>query len=311
MVQVADVGIGVVWRSVRLSERNSAVGEEITMKKRSRWNMSVACVLALAVTCLFGLLAQPTDIDFHGSAWAGIEWIEEDRAEGGWIGGEVYLTFLAGRLALEFKIEESIYSTIDRSFNFGLRGISSNFSLGTGVGFNTYDAETWFEILDLWRCYKYVEPYPKGYLWASAYNEFVYIKVYLEATEGMAYSKTSFLVDVRSKPLGYATSYAHNVGPGGIYEELRGDLSASLFYPCFVCWESEYDCDFRGYVGGRIYSFFNPTDLYRGDWQGWLGGLRLIAPLGEMKLETQRLYKEDTWGEGWETKIIFSGSVKF
>jgi len=278
------------------------------MKRGLRWKTAILIALTLAAGVA---LVSQAEIIVHGNIWGGFEYIGQENPEGGWIGMEAY--FINSRLpqlALEFRIEENAYATIDRSFNFGLRGIFPHLSIGTGIGWLAYDAESLPELLCGDVCFAQADRYPKTYLWASAYNQFAYAKGYLELTpEG--YGKTSFLADIRSKPIGFAFSYVDVISPAGIYEEARGDISLSLFYPCALCRESAYDCDFRIYTGGRAYYFYNPVDPYRGDWNGWLAGLRLISLDGEARAEVQRLYKADRWNQGWEWRLILSGSVRF
>jgi len=237
----------------------------------------------------------------NGSLWSGIEAQQENKLDG-WIGGEVYLPglFSSSNLAMEARLDLNCYDTIDLNVTIGLRAIFPHFSAGTGIGTNLYDG-------------KYCEKYNKSYNWLSIYFPHFFSRVYFDTTEKLNYGQISFVADVRTIPIGIATSYVYSLKPGGKYEELRGDTSLSLPYLCWIYSESKNGFDYRAYIGGRIASFFNPADFYRADWKGVLGGLRFITSDGELRFEIQVSEKSDQYiPQGHiEGKLIISGSFSF
>lgn len=239
--------------------------------------------------------------EIGGNIWSGFE-AQQGGELNGWIGGEVYFPgiFCSENLALELHSDVNFYSAVDFSTIFGLRGIFPHWSAGTGIGFNIYDIEI------------PIQPYGKWYGWVSGYCPCLFSKAYFDITQNRNYGQFSVIVDLRTKPFGATASYLYSLKPGGEYEELRGDVSLSLFHPGDVCYESDYDFDFRVYLGGRIASFFNPADLYRADWKGTVGGLRLITPDGELRFEIQISKKSDRYIQGnREGKLVISGSFPF
>jgi hypothetical protein len=239
-------------------------------------------------------------LGINGSVWSGFE-SQQGSEPSGWIGGEVYFPGIlcSNNLALELHSDVNFYGVTDLSAIFGLRGIFPYCSLGTGAGFNFYDV-------------KNPRKYDKWYGWASGYCPCFFSRIYFDITQNWNYGQFSAVIDLRTKPFGVATSYLYSLKPGGEYEELRGDISLSLCYPGNVCYESDYDFDFRVYLGGRIASFFNPVNLYRADWKSVLGGLRLITPGGNLRFEVQVAEKNDRYVQGnHEGKLVISGSCSF
>jgi len=235
----------------------------------------------------------------NGSVWSGVE-AQQGNELNGWIGGEVYFSefFLQSKFAPEARLDLNCYDTIDLSATIGLRVIYPHYSIGIGVGTNLYNGE-------------YDEKYDKWYNWISAYYPHFFSKVYFEITRNSNYGQFSSMVDLTTQPLGASVSYFYSLNPGGEYEELRGDLSVSLLYPYQFYDEKDNHFDFRLFVGGRIAYFFSPATLYRGDWQGCLGGLRLVVPKGDLRLEFQVANKSDQYVCGIEGKVVISGSWSF
>jgi len=268
------------------------------MKNWETWRRC-SIVLCLLVIVLSGFLISKAsncdNCEAHASFWTGI-----DYPQGGWLGLETYLTgvFDSPNIAIEFNATRNVFDQVDQSVSMGLRGVFTRYSLGVGYGINDYPDILLF--------------HPKVYFWSSTYNEYLYAKAYFETDCHFprGFLKTSASLDCRTRPIGIALSYLFNESPPGTYEEIRGDVSLFLFYPCLYCWKSSYDCDLRLYVGGRGYRFTSPE--YKGIWRGFLGGIRLYSIFGEIRVEGQKLFKEDAYSTpSWEWRILFSDSLSF
>ncbi|MFA6437126.1 MAG: hypothetical protein WC242_03100 [Candidatus Paceibacterota bacterium] len=257
------------------------------------------CMVLFAVACVGFTADGATQIG--ASLWSGLE-VENAGNIGGYIGGQANVV-VANHLAFDAQVEETFYSTTDLSAIFGLRGVFADWSMGVGGGFNAYDLEG-------------NSPYclGKADIWASTYAPGFFAKLYIDGIPRTEYGKVSIALDWRNKPVGFAGSYFFSNNPGGIYNETRGDLSASLFYPCSICIKSEYDCDFRLFAGARYANFdnLNIGNPYWSHTYGWLAGLRLIAFNITLKAELQGNYKTDPWvNNNFALKFVLNSSISF
>ncbi len=269
--------------------------------KRALFVVALAFILAGFVIAISSVgEARSCCSGMNGSIWGGFE-AQQGSEPNGWIGGEVYFPwiFFSNHLALEIYSDLSLYDMVDLSAIFGLRGIFPCYSLGIGAGLNLYNLEN-------------PQIYDKWYGWMSGYCPCFFSKAYFDITRDQDYGQFSAVVDLRTRPVGVATSYLYSLKPGGKYRELKGDVSLSLFYPGDVCYDNECDFDFRVYLGGRLAFFFNSANLYRADWKGVLGGLRYITLDGELHFEIQISEKSDKYVQKcFEGKLVISGSFLF
>jgi len=241
---------------------------------------------ALVVVMLVGAVLAASGIrakagDWAGTFWAGTEVQLDNGKVGSYVGNEGYICLL-DKLFVDGRFNGSFYDTNYLDAALGLRAVFPRYSFGVCLGANDYDFSN-----PVHQCLV------KFGFWGSAYGPGLFGKAYIEKTFAGDYYKISFSIDWRGKPIGFAESQIFNYGPGGMYKELRGDVSLSLFYPCSTCVNDEYDCDFRGYSGGRLASFDSST--YHGNWKGWYIGLRLIIFNVSATLELQNNFKTDAW----------------
>jgi hypothetical protein len=139
--------------------------------------------------------------------------------------------------------------------------------------------------------------YPKGYFWVGIWYPWLDGRLSYDETFCCGYGRVSANVDWRGRPFGTSASYMFNLTPSSSYEEFRFNLSGYLGYPCSLCYENEYDCDLRLYVGPRLASFFASKD----NWQNYFAmttAIKFRSPYFGASLEYQWVWQEDPWNDG-------------
>lgn len=264
-------------------------------------------MFALVLAGVVGAIQVEVDagetLPIEANLWWGEEYGEHKGLLGEFSGAEIYLPGFFSCcsnvewLVPEFRWENSQYNNLEQNMGIGLRANFAHVGVGLGMSLVNYN-----------------DQYQSGkaYGWIALYRPDLDARLYFdfEPANYNRYGKVSVSADWLGRPIGLRGSYIGNITPFGEYKELRADASSYLGYPCTVCWESEYDCDLRAYIGPKLAQFSNYQENWDIYWIGVVSGLRLRMPHVSMFIEYQGLVQNDPWDPpSFKNKFIWGMST--